>query len=96
MLKVSAACTSCGATGLYSGMCEGQGRAVVCLDCDGTGCQVIHYRPYEGRRRKSGIKVIRQSRGRFILGPIGGGGSEMTYVEFERRYPAFGSGNDRR
>jgi hypothetical protein len=94
-MQVNAACVACGATGLYSGMCEGPGRAVICLDCGGTGCQVLHYKPYEGRKRKNGIKVIQQSRGRFIAGPIGGGGNEMTYVEFERRYPPFGSRNDR-
>lgn len=88
MPTVKAACEACGSTGLYSGMCEGPGRAVICLDCDGTGCQEIHYEPYRGRKRKTGIKTIQQSRGRFIAGPIGGGGKEMTYDDFKRAVPA--------
>lgn len=95
-MRINTACDSCGATGLYSGMCEGPGRAVVCLDCGGTGCQEIEYRPYEGRKRKRGIRIIQASRGRFLIGPMGGGGDEMTYVEFERRFPALRSPNDRR
>lgn len=94
-MRVNAACSSCGATGLYSGMCEGPGRAVICLDCGGTGCQEIEYKPYEGRKRKRGIQTIQQSRGRFIAGPIGGGGREMTYAEFEAAVPALRSPSDR-
>lgn len=81
-------CTACSGTGLYSGMCEGPGRAVICLDCSGTACVEIHYKEYRGRKRKPGIKTIQQSRGRFIAGPIGGGGDEMTYDEFKRRVTA--------
>lgn len=87
-MRVAAACSSCGASGLYSGMCEGKGSAVICLDCGGTGCQTIEYQPYEGRRHKRGIKEIHYSRGRFIAGPIGGGGRGMTYAEFEAAIPA--------
>lgn len=87
-MRVDAECESCSGTGLYSGMCEGPGRAVICLDCGGTGCVQFQYKPYAGRKRKSGIKVIQASRGRFIMGPIGGGGSEMTYAEFEKKVPA--------
>jgi hypothetical protein len=87
-MKIDTECGSCDGSGLYSGMCEGPGRAVICLDCGGTGCHVIQYKPYQGRRRKRGINTIQASRGRFIVGPIGGGGSEMSYAEFEAKIPA--------
>ena len=88
MPEVKSACEACGATGLYSGMCEGPGRAVICLDCGGTGCREISYAEYRGRKRKSGVQIIQQSRGRFIAGPIGGGGKEMSYADFKRAVPA--------
>jgi len=41
---VLAECSSCHGTGLYSGMCEGPGVAVVCLTCDGLGGTVTKMR----------------------------------------------------
>ena len=57
-LTVKSACESCGSTGLYSGMCEKSGQAVVCLDCDGTGCCVIEYKAFMGRQRRYDIKKV--------------------------------------
>lgn len=94
-MRVKAACSSCSATGLYSGMCEGPGKAVICLTCGGTGCEEIEYKPYEGRKRKRGIQIIQRSQGRFILGPIGGDGKSMTYAQFEAAIPAPRSTDDR-
>lgn len=86
MTKVNVECSSCGGTGLYSGMCEREGTAVVCLTCDGSGCEVISYKPFEGRKRKRGIRSISQSRGTFIATGVGATGTPMTYAEFEARY----------
>ena len=36
-IEVKAECTSCGGTGLYVGMCEHDGAAVVCHACKGKG-----------------------------------------------------------
>lgn len=80
-------CDACGGTGLYSGMCEAAGQAVVCLDCSGTGCKNISYEPYTGRKRKRGVKGIRFSRGRLIVSGVGGTGKPMTYAEFEATIP---------
>ena len=55
---VKTACESCGATGLYSGMCEGAGRAVVCLDCGGTGCCVVEFKPFKERKPRTDIKTV--------------------------------------
>lgn len=89
MATVYAECASCGGTGLYSGMCEGEGHAVICLTCAGTGCDEIDYKPYNGRKKKRGIKTIQASRGRFLFGPMGGGdNAPMTYAQFEAQIPA--------
>lgn len=87
MNSVKAECQSCSGTGLYSGMCEAEGTAVICRTCDGTGCETIRYKPYAGRKRKRGIKTISRSRGSFILTGVGAVGPEMTYHEFEQKFP---------
>lgn len=87
MKVVKAECQDCRGTGLYSGMCEGDGEAVVCLGCNGSGCQEIHYTPYSGRKRKNKIKFVRVSGGRFIVTGVGGQGDSMTYQEFLKKFP---------
>ena len=83
MKSVLAECDSCGGTGLYEGMCERKGEPVVCLSCNGTGCNTIHFKPFERRRGKRGVKVVRVSRGGFIATGVGGiPSTEMTYQEF--------------
>jgi hypothetical protein len=87
MAVVKAQCGSCSGTGLYSGMCEGPNEAVICLDCNGTGCKKLEYKPYEGRKRKYNINRIRRSAGRLIIGPMGGHGESMTYEQFKQAIP---------
>ena len=84
MSEVKARCSSCGGTGLYSGMCEAEGTAVVCLTCDGTGCQIIRYHPFEKRLGKRGIKTVSRSRGSFIVTGVGAVGASITYAEFQK------------
>ena len=76
-------CSSCRGTGLYSGMCEGDGVAVVCITCAGTGCETISYKPFERRRGKQGIHTVRRSRGSFISAGVGPVGNPITYQEFQ-------------
>ena len=81
---VGASCTSCGATGLYSGMCEGKGKAVVCLDCNGTGCQAITYTPFRRRKRRRDIKTVILGReSKSILEDSTG--EEISYKEWVER-----------
>ena len=82
MKEVRAECEDCGATGLYSGFCGGEGEAVICVICEGSGCMVIKYKPFIKRRRKAGVKRVRISAGRFIGSRVGGVGSFMSYKEF--------------
>jgi hypothetical protein len=67
---------------------EAEGTAVVCLTCNGSGCEEIRYTPFERRKRKNGIKSIALSRGTFIATGVGATGQSMTYQQFEERYPA--------
>lgn len=82
MEEVKAECRDCDGTGVYQGFAEGKDEAVVCLQCDGTGCDIIRYKPFEKRRRKRGIKTVRNSRGTFIATGVGGTGDTVTYKEF--------------
>lgn len=58
-LTIKSHCIACGGTGLYSGMCEGKEEAVICLDCEGTGCYFIYYKPYTGRKKTNKFKKIK-------------------------------------
>lgn len=82
MQTVKAECEICGGTGLYRGMCEGLGVAVVCLNCDGTGCQEIRYRPFVKRKLRKDVKHVHLSRGTFVAGPVGPAQDSVTYKEF--------------
>lgn len=80
-------CDDCGGTGLYSGFCEAKGEAVICVCCGGKGWRNHFYKPFVTRRKKKGIKFIRQSRGRFLMTGVGGHGKTLTYAEFEKLIP---------
>ena len=81
-MRVKAECTDCGGTGLYSGMCEPSGVAVVCIRCKGTGCEIIHYVPFVKRKPKKEISTVRCSRGSFIASGVGPYGGVVSYEEF--------------
>lgn len=83
METVKAECSSCGGTGLYSGFAEPKGTAVICVTCDGTGCQEIRFKPFERRKGKRGIHTIKRSRGTFVGTGVGPTGRIVTYKEFQ-------------
>jgi len=61
-IELKQKCISCGGTGLYSGMGESEGCAVVCFTCKGTGCQdYIHeYEDFEGLVESTDIEWVYQ------------------------------------
>lgn len=75
-------CDDCTGTGVYSGMCEGKGHAVVCLGCDGSGKAAFQYTPFTKRRRARGINTVSRSRGRSLILGVGSVGERVTYREF--------------
>lgn len=84
-ITVKAVCDACNGTGLYSGMCEREGTAVICLGCGGAGCELMTYTPFERRKGRRDIQTVSLSRGSFIATGVGARpGTAMTYAEFQR------------
>ena len=75
-------CGDCRGTGVYSGMCEGPGHAVVCLGCGGEGMAEFKYKVFTGRKRAKGIKTVSLSRGTFIVTGVGSKGEKVSYKDF--------------
>lgn len=84
METVKTECSSCGGTGLYSGFAEPEGTAVICVTCNGTGCQEIRFKPFDRRKGRRGIKTVKRSRGTFVGTGVGPTGGSVTYKEFEQ------------
>ena len=82
-MTVKAECSSCSGTGLYRGMAEKVGTAVVCLNCDGTGCREILYEPFVSRKSRDDVTMVYRSRGSFIATGVGPGGVGISYREFQ-------------
>ena len=64
-------CKSCGGVGLYVGMAERDGAAVVCNACEGSGREQknVEYEEFTGRKERKGItRVYRISSG-IVLAP---------------------------
>jgi len=57
-ITIKAECVICGGTGLYKGIFEPRDAAIPCGTCSGTGCHVIKYVPFKGRKTKRGIKTV--------------------------------------
>jgi hypothetical protein len=55
-------CKRCGGTGLYTGMAERDGAAVVCHNCKGTGCHHMkfEYEDFEVRQKHETAKRVFQ------------------------------------
>jgi len=60
VIKVVEKCKDCEGTGLYIGMAEKGGAAVVCHTCKGTGCrEFIHeYEKFTGRIDRTDVKRV--------------------------------------
>jgi hypothetical protein len=63
-------CHSCVGTGLYSGMAEGKGAAVVCNRCNGTGRfhYEYSYKEFTGRKELPGIDRVYLSGYGYMIG----------------------------
>lgn len=81
MITVKTECSACGGSGIYRGMAEPDGVGIVCLQCDGTGCEKLNYTPFSGRKRRDGIHEVRRSKGSFIMN-CGPTGDSVTYADF--------------
>jgi len=63
-------CPSCKGTGLYVGMGERNGAAVVCHKCNGTGCyRYVHtFEPFEKRRKREKVKRVYETNPGICIG----------------------------
>ena len=59
-IKKEIECSSCKGTGIYVGMGEKDGAAVICHDCKGTGkyLYIFSYNDFAGRKKKADIKRV--------------------------------------
>ena len=73
VIEYRAECSKCKGTGLYVGMFERDGAAVVCSSCKGTGCVEVRitYKDFEGRVPVPTSKISRvfQTNPGIIIGP---------------------------
>ena len=62
-------CSACDGTGLYVGVCERDGAAVVCYRCKGTGRVYIeqHYTKFTARQKKKNVKRVFEHAGAYII-----------------------------
>ena len=53
-------CPFCSGTGLYVGMAERDGAAIICHECNGTGCYEYKYEytDFETRKIREGVKRV--------------------------------------
>lgn len=58
-VTVRAECEACQGSGLYVGLCERDGFAVVCRECSGLGVKYLAYTPFIARRDRRDICVLR-------------------------------------
>lgn len=63
-------CSACGGSGVYSGIGEGEGVAIICHQCKGTGkyFYIYHYTEFTGRKIKEDIERVYKTGSRFKLG----------------------------
>ena len=59
-IRMKIECPSCNGTGLYGGMGEGKGAAVICNNCDGTGAFMYSYSYtiFKNRKIKKDVKRV--------------------------------------
>jgi hypothetical protein len=58
MTTIEIQCPDCAGTGLYVGMAERDGCAVVCCTCKGTGKTFYKYEPFKCLRHRDGVKRV--------------------------------------
>jgi len=70
-IELSIQCKSCGGTGVYVGMAEHEGAAVVCTTCNGTGEQAykFEYTPFAGRQVRGGVERVYVSGMGYCIAP---------------------------
>ncbi len=85
-IEIDIECQSCDGTGLYQGMGEDKGCAVVCTTCKGTGKYhyVLEYEPFTERKKRTDIKRVFGNTCGFKHGPDDYKAKDGTLFEFSK------------
>jgi hypothetical protein len=69
-IRISYACKACKATGLYVGLAERDGAAVVCHTCKGTGeaVHVFEYDDFSERQPRQGVRRVFEANPGIVIG----------------------------
>ena len=80
-IELEIECSACGATGLYVGLGEKDGAAVVCSRCNGTGAVRLSVTKFQRRRVREGVKQVYQHNPGVLLDSTLGGIPYVRWVE---------------
>lgn len=92
VIEYDAVCAACKGSGLYMGMAERSGAAVVCHDCKGTGCRhvKIEYESFKERSVRIDVGRVFETNPGICIGA----GEELTLRDFGGMdYPPWLAGN---
>ena len=86
VIKLKIECKSCDGTGLYVGLAERDGAAVICHTCKGSGCQDynFNYTEFQARKLRKGVTRVFKVAGGYVHTTkdiVGGNGVK---IEFSR------------
>lgn len=77
-ITVDVYCDSCGGTGLYRGMLEPEGEAVICWMCKGSGKRTREIEVFAGRKPRTDVRLVRHTKGPLSYGKL----PAIPYQEF--------------
>ena len=77
-------CDKCHGTGLYRGVCEKDGAAVVCHYCNGSGSVIKTVIPFEGKKRLEGVKRVYDSAYNRFISAVDLMGDDGRIIEFSK------------
>jgi hypothetical protein len=73
-IEIDEKCKSCNGTGLYVGMAERDGAAIVCSTCKGTGCHKFkhEYEDFICKDERGGVRRVYQTNPGICIGEANG------------------------
>jgi hypothetical protein len=79
-------CPSCGGTGIYQGMAERDGAAVICYSCNGTGFKHIkqEYNKFTGIKKNLKVKRVYKTCGGYGISSNDTIGKDGQLIQFSK------------